>query len=89
MIIECDSRMGDSSGMGVYGSRVVIIVEGSVGVVSMLGKQVQEEVKEMRELTGGRIEEFSTPRSEAFLCLGNEFFEVHSPLHLFILNVHI
>ena len=40
-------------------------------------------------MTDGQLEEFSEPRSEVFPCqsqgsVGNEFFEVHSPMHLLI-----
>ena len=47
----------------------------------------------MRELTGGWLEEFSEPWSEAYPCQsqgsrGDKFFEMHSPVHLLDLNFH-
>ena len=59
----------------------------------MFEKKVKEEVEEARELTGGWLEEFSELWSEARPCQsqgswGDEFFEVHSPVHLLVLVYH-
>ena len=40
----------------------------------MLGKQVEEEVEDARELSVGQLGEFSEPRTEAFSCLRDQFF---------------
>ena len=62
-------------------------------LVLVLGKQLEEEVEGMRKFKGGWLGEFSEPWSEVFPCqsqgsLGDEFFEVHSTMHLLILNFH-
>ena len=53
-------------------------------------KWVKEAVKKAR---GGLLEEFSEPWSEAYPCQsqgsrGDEFLEVHSSVHLLVLNFH-
>ena len=76
----------------IYGSKMIIIVEG--GVDFGVG------VREAGVSGDGRHEgvnwwvvSVSEPSSEAFPyqsqgSLGDEFFEVHSPKHLLIVNFH-
>ena len=55
----------------IYGSKVVILEEDTdveVVLVLVFEKYVKEEVDEMRELTGGWLEEFSEPWSEVCPC---------------------
>ena len=72
-------RFGD-----IYGSKVVILEEDT---------NVEVGLKETRDLTGGWLEEFSEPWSEACPCQTqgsrrDELFKMHSPLHLLVLNFH-
>ena len=59
----------------------------------MLGKKVEKEVEDKKELKSGRLGKFLDLRSGAFSCqrqgsLEDKFFEVDFPIQLLILNLH-